>query len=309
MLNTVLALLLLLQATTAARPGVVTGQIQTKEGAPAAAVRITAVPAPPPNIKPSDGQNYYATDFNRIVSTALSDGQGRYRLANLPPGRYFVVASVFGYPTFFPGTADADLGTVITITAEAPASDGINFTIQMPPGGRVTGRVSTPPAANSQEKAILSNLVLGELLETAVGADGSFTFGHLPKGSYLLSLFPTPPGMASRPFQVGETDARIDLVRPIVRTVSGKIVAPPDVVRRVLIGFATERSYVTATTKADGSFSAEVQPARHKIELGGLPPGYSLASVHLGSQDVTQGVPVGGDNVSGLVITLASTRR
>src|SRR5262245_4666688 len=100
-MNTVVALLLLLQAT-AARPGVVTGQLQTKEGAPAAAIRITAVPAPPPNIKPSDGQNYYATDFNRVVSSALSDGQGRYRLANLPPGRYFVVASVFGYPTFFP---------------------------------------------------------------------------------------------------------------------------------------------------------------------------------------------------------------
>ena len=38
------------------------------------------------------------------------------------------------------------------------------------------------------------------MLETAVGADGAFTFGHLPKGSYLVSLFPTPPGMASWDF-------------------------------------------------------------------------------------------------------------
>ena len=45
MMNVVLALLLLLQAT-AARPGVVTGQLQTREGTPAAAIRITAVPAP-----------------------------------------------------------------------------------------------------------------------------------------------------------------------------------------------------------------------------------------------------------------------
>ena len=37
MMNVVLALLLLLQAATAARPGVVTGQLQTREGAPAAA--------------------------------------------------------------------------------------------------------------------------------------------------------------------------------------------------------------------------------------------------------------------------------
>jgi hypothetical protein len=112
--------------------------------------------------------------------------------------------------------------------------------------------------------------------------------------------------MPSRAVQVGETDIRVDLVRPTVRTVSGRIVAPPAVLRRVLVGFSTERSYVTATASADGSFSAQVQPARHRIELGGLPPGYSLGSVRLGNEDVTQGVAVGGENVSGLVITLAT---
>jgi hypothetical protein len=304
MMNVVLALLLLLQAT-AARPGVVTGQLQTKDGKPASTIRITAVPAPPPNIRPSDGQNYYATDFNLPASTTLSDAQGRYRLANLAPGRYFIVARVFGYATYYPATTNADGATVVTVSATAPV-DGINFTVLLPPGGNVSGRVSTPPAPNSQEKAILSGVELGELLETPVGADGTFTFGHLPKGSYLLSLFPTPPGMPSRVFQVGDTDTRVDLDRPTLRTVSGRIVAPPGVLRRVLIGLSTERSYVTATTSADGSFSAQVQPARHRIELGGLPPGYSLATVRLGNEDVTQGVPVGGQDVSGLVITIAT---
>ncbi len=303
MLNAILALLLLLQAT-AARPGVVTGQLQTKDGKPAAAIRISAVPAPAPNIRPSDGQNYYATDFNLPASTALTDAQGRYRLANLAPGRYFIVASMFGYPTFYPATTNADGATVVTVGAAAPV-DGINFTVLLPPGGNVSGRVSTPPAANSQEKAILSGIALGELLETPVAQDGSFTFGHLPKGSYLLSLFPTPPGMPSHPFQVDETGARIDLVRPTLRTVSGRLAGPPGVLHRVLIGFSTDRSYVTATSNADGSFTAQVQPARHRIELGGLPPGYTLASARLGNEDVSRGVPVGGENVSGLVITIA----
>ena len=306
-MNVVLALLLLLQAT-AARPGVVTGQLQTKDGKPATAIRISAVPAPPPNIRPSDGQNYYATDFNLPASTGLTDAQGRYRLANLAPGRYFIVARVFGYATYYPATTNADGATIVTVGPEGPVND-INFTVLLPPGGNVSGRVSTPPASNSQEKAILSGIALGELLETPVGADGSFTFGHLPKGSYLISIFPTPPGMPSRPLQVGESDTRIDLVRPTVRTVSGRIVAAPDVLRRVLIGFATERSYVTATTKADGSFTAQVQPARHVIELGGLPPGYSLASVKLGNQDLTRGVPVESSDVSDLVITLATQGR
>ena len=305
-MHAILALLLLLQAATAARPGVVTGQLQTKEGMPAAAIRISAVPAPPPNIRPSDGQNYYATDFNRAAGTTLSDAQGRYRLANLAPGRYFIIASVFGYPTFYPGTTNADGGTVITITADAPAADRINFTVLLPPGGQVSGRVSAPPASASQEKAILSGIALGELLETPVGADGSFNFGHLPTGSYLLSLFPTPPGMPSRPFQVGGADTRIDLVRPVVHRVTGRLVGPKNVLPRVLIGFATEKSYVTASVNADGTFTADLQPARHVIELGGLPPAYSLGSARLGSQDVSKGVDVGTQDVSGLVITVSA---
>jgi hypothetical protein len=115
--------------------------------------------------------------------------------------------------------------------------------------------------------------------------------------------------MPSRVFHVGETDTRVDLVRPTLRTVSGRIVAPPSVVRRVLIGFATERSYVTATAGADGTFSAQVQPARHRIELGGLPPGYTLGSARLGAQDVSQGLVVGEKDITGLVITLATQGR
>ena len=130
--------LVLLQAATPARPGVVTGQLQTREGAPAAAIRISALPAPPPNILPSDGQNYYST--TAPAGTTLSDAQGRYRLANLAPGRYFIVASVFGYPTFYPSGTNADRATVITVGADKP-SEGVNFSVQMPPGGRVSGRL------------------------------------------------------------------------------------------------------------------------------------------------------------------------
>jgi carboxypeptidase family protein len=302
MMNAVLAVLLLLQAATAARPGVVMGRLQTGEGMPAAAVRISALPAPPVSILPSDGQNYFAT--TTPASTALTDAQGRYRLTNLAPGRYLIVASAFGYPTFHPGTTSADRATAVTVGADSPA-DGIDFTVVMPPGGSVSGRISTPPTASGQEKAILSGLALGERLEAPVESDGSFSFGHLPKGAYLLSLFPTPPGMPSRAFQVGETDTRLDLVRPTLRRVSGRLVAQRGLLPRVLLGFATERSYVTADVKADGTFSAQLQPARHTIELGGLTAGYSLASARLDAQDVSKGLVVGAGDISGLVITVA----
>ncbi len=255
------------------------------------------------SILPSDGQNYFAT--TTPASTALTDAQGRYRLTNLAPGRYLIVASAFGYPTFHPGTTSADRATAVTVGADSPA-DGIDFAVLMPPGGRVSGRVDRPPTAGVPEIAVLSGLALGELLETPVGADGSFSFGHIPRGSYFVSLFPTPPGMPSRGFQVGESDTRVDLVRPTTRRVSGRLVAQRGSLPRVLLGFSTERSYVTASVEADGTFSAQLQPAHHTIELGGLTAGYSLASARVDAQDVSKGLVVGAEDISGLVITIAT---
>ena len=294
--------LVLLQAAAPARPGVVTGQLQTREGAPAAAIRISALPAPPPNILPSDGQNYYST--TAPAGTTLSDAQGRYRLANLAPGRYFIVASVFGYPTFYPSGTNDDRATVITVGADKP-SEGVNFSVQMPPGGRVSGRITTPAAPGVQEKAVLSGVALGELLESPIGADGSFTFGHLPKGAYLLSLFPAVPGMASRTFRIEESDVRIDLARPTLRNVSGRIVVKSGPLPYGWLGFETVSSYETAHINPDGTFRTQLQPARHKVELAGMPGGYSLSSVRLGDQDLSQGVVVGSGDVTGLVITVS----
>ena len=303
--GTAVLILVLLQAATATRPGAVTGLLQTREGTPAAAIRVSALPAPPPNIRPSDGQNYYGA--TTPLSTTVTDGQGRFRLANLAPGRYFVVASPFGYSTFFPGTTNADGATVVTVADSVVGN--VDFTVVMPPGGNVSGRVDVPPAPAAQERAILSGLALGELLETPVGADGSFSFGHLPRGSYLLSLFPAPPGMASRPFTVGETDTRVDLVRPVVQTVSGRVVAERGPLPTALLAFTTEVSYVSIPINADGTFSTRLQRARHTVDVGGMPAGYSLGSVRLGTQDVTKGLDVGAGDVTGLLITLAAPAR
>jgi len=307
MMRALLPLLLLLQGTvpTTPRPGVVLGRLQTSAGGPAVAIRISAVPAPGPNIRPSDGQNYYSV--TAPASTALTDANGVYRLANLAPGRYFIIARVFGYSTFYPDTTDADRATVVVVGSGAPV-EGIDFTVILPPGGRVSGRVNTPPA-NGQEKAILSGLALADLLEAPVGADGSFTFGHLPKGSYLLSLFPAPPGMPSRAFTVGETDTRVDLVRPTLRTIRGRVVVPAGPLPYGVLGFSTDTSYVGASINADGTFRVELQPARHDVVVAGLPSGYSLDSVRLGSQDVTTGLVVGADDISGLVVTVSPRAR
>jgi hypothetical protein len=265
------------------------------------AIRVYAVVAPAPTVKPSDGQEYYAT--TAPASTALTDANGRYRLTNLAPGRYFIVARVFGYSTFYPDTADPDAATVVTVGAGAPA-EGVDFTVLMPPGGRVSGRVNTPPGSE-REIAVVSGLALGDLIEAPVGADGSFAVGYLPTGSYRVSLFPNPPGMPSRAFTVGTTDTRVDLVRPTLRTVRGRVVVPAGPLPYSTLGFSTDTSYESARIDADGTFRVQLQPARHTVAVAGLPSGYSLRSVRAGTQDVTNGLVVGAQDIPDVVVTIA----
>ena len=92
-----------------------------------------------------------------------------------------------------------------------------------------------------------------------------------------------PPGMPSRSFRVERDDTRVDLVRPPLRTVTGRVVVENGPLPYGWLGFLTESSYVTAHIGADGSFRAQLQPARHTVELAGMPGGYSVASVKLGS--------------------------
>jgi hypothetical protein len=202
----------------------------------------------------------------------------------------------------------ADRASVINVGAESPV-EGIDFTVILPPGGRVNGRVNPPPAGGVQEKAVLSGVDLGELLESPIGADGSFAFGHLPTGSYLLSLFPEPPGMPSRTFRVEENDTRVELVRPTVRNVTGRVVVEKGPLPYGWLGFLTESSYVTAHISADGSFRTQLQPARHKVELAGMPGGYSLASVRLDNRDASQVITVAEGDISGLLITVTPPAR
>jgi hypothetical protein len=301
MMRAILALTLLLQgaAVTTPRPGVVVGRLLTPQGDPAAAIRISAVLAPGPNIRPSDGQNYYAGTVP--ASTALTDGNGRYRLANLAPGRYFIIARVFGYSTFYPDTTSPDSATVVTVGAGGPV-EGIDFTVLMPPGGRISGRVDTP--GEGPERAVLSGQELADLIEVPVAGDGSFSFGHLPKGSYYVSLFPNPPGMPSHAFTVGETDTRIELVRPTLRTIRGRVVVAAGPLPYTWLAFETATSYETARIEADGTFRVRLQPARHAIALAGLTPGYSLGAVRFGAQDVTSGLVVGAGDLSGLEVNV-----
>ena len=287
-----------------ARPGAISGQVQTREGFPAVAVRVSAIPAPPINIRASDGQNYWATPSP--TGTAITDRDGRYRLNNIPPGRYYLVAGILGQATYFPGVTESERATVVTLAAAG--AETVDFKLAVAHGGLLTGRVS-PAGDGTAERAVLSGLKLEEILEMPIAADGNFTYGHVPRGAYLLSIFPTPPGMRSLAFEVGDADLALNIARPTTRLVTGTIKAERGPLPRGLLAFTTEQSHVSARINTDGTFTLRLHQGAHMADMVGLPVGYAIASVRSRGADVTRGLTVGQDDLSGVEITLTAPRR
>src|SRR5262245_63316917 len=144
MITLAFSFILFAQGGPAAGQGVVSGQVRSLEGSPAIAVRVGAIRAPTETSRPSFGSQYYYAE--PPVSTTLTDDQGRYRLTNIPPGRYFIVSGV----TYYPSTVDADRAVVVTVGANATA-ENLDFQLQRSFGGRVSGRVTPKPDDDKQE--------------------------------------------------------------------------------------------------------------------------------------------------------------
>jgi hypothetical protein len=122
MLGVFLQLILLLQGIPLPpnQGGTVTGVLTTAESRPAAGVRVAVMAQP----EPGDVAGAAA-----LVSLAESDDAGRFRLENVPPGRYYITAGRVEQPTFYPGTLEMGSGRIVTV-ASGETLSGVNFSIK-----------------------------------------------------------------------------------------------------------------------------------------------------------------------------------
>src|SRR4029434_11024610 len=67
-----------------------------------------------------------AGNGSTLVALAQADPSGQYRLEDVPPGRYYIIAARGDVPTCYPGAQDVTSGRVITVTSGA-TTDGIDF--------------------------------------------------------------------------------------------------------------------------------------------------------------------------------------
>jgi len=117
MIAFLLAATLFIQRPGALQPGtgIVTGQLKVQGGGSAEGIRVGAVAIDDPT----------ASSFLGVAET---DAAGRFRLTNIPAGRYYIVAGRLNDLQFFPNAKTPAEATQIDVEAARTRSD-VNFTV------------------------------------------------------------------------------------------------------------------------------------------------------------------------------------
>jgi hypothetical protein len=130
MLGPLILLLLMQQVsnvpTANSASGVVEGVVRAG-GKPAAGVRVGATVPPDSTSDP-----FFAA---ALASIAETDAEGRYRLENIPPGRYYISAGRVDLPTYYPGTPSVREATIVSVAAGATRSN-VDFALDVVSVGR-----------------------------------------------------------------------------------------------------------------------------------------------------------------------------
>src|SRR6185295_10179846 len=155
--------------------------------------------------------------------TTLTDAQGRYRLEGIPPGYYWILGGAVGQGTYFPSAATLANASIVTVAPGESAT--VDFKLMAALGGKVSGRVSLREGSFGGLRATLTGSKVDEFLETPVRANGTFDFGRVPLGTFVLSVYPPPPGLMGMGIRVGDRDLTgLEIVAPRTQTITGRMV-------------------------------------------------------------------------------------
>lgn len=178
--------LLLLTILLVQGSGVLTGRLLSVDGTPLPGVRVAAVEASDPG--------------STMASLAQTDSAGRYRLENVPPGRYYILAGTFAFQSYYPGVGTLKEAEVVAVTAgtaisvrdfKFSASSGIMRAVREPSqvSGRFFGIVrDTQGSPLRNFTVMLSDIQRGIRVMTSTSAAGAFEFSGLPAGALSMEI-------------------------------------------------------------------------------------------------------------------------
>ena len=152
--------------------GTLSGQLRSSDGTSVANIRVAAMFA-------DDGKG-------RIVASTNTDAQGRYILAPLAPGRYYILAGLTDSLFYYPGVNSTSAAQAVTVGIGTNGK-ALDFAIRKV-GVTVSGRVVTAARVNGPVTVTLSSN--GATRETSAVSYGSFEFERVLPGVYQISTSP-----------------------------------------------------------------------------------------------------------------------
>ena len=296
-----LGVLLTIQTPEVARQaqnGTASGIVRTASGEPAVGVRIAAVALPSPDTGAGEGA---------LVSQTQTDNAGRYRLDNIPPGRYYIQAGLIDAPTYYPGATNTSGATSVLVGAGAEL-DGFNFTMSRGSNGvRIFGRVPTS-AGRPFLVALIGGLGgTGGIRSTTaqIKTDGTFEFLKVTPGNYTLQASPSN-GLPTLNIVVSDKDLDVGLPAGPGVKVSGTVGLGPRSPRpagqRVILTGSSAWAQLESPLSVDGSFSiTSVPPGVYTVKTN---PGTaaSMATIVVADRDIPGLRLAGYAELSGAVV-------
>lgn len=317
------------------RGGVVTGRVVDEFGEPIADVSVAPM------------RYQYFQGRKRLTPSGrqgMTNDIGEYRLFGLPPGQYYLSATLrngmmamtesddrSGYaPTYYPGTPSVAEAQRIAIGIGQTLTN-VNMALLPTHTARVTGT-----AVDSTGKPISGGMVFvmqttgPMVMSTTAGQikpDGSFVISSLAPGEYTLraqpmGAFGDAPELATARIEVtGDDISGVQLIGLKPVTVAGRIVVPPGAEQsfnpstvRVVTGPVEPDQMMLGPggggrINDDLTFELKVPPGRSLIRLLARTAGdWSTKAERLNSVDITDtGIDVRpGEDISGLEIDLTN---
>lgn len=250
--------------------GAIEGRVLGMDGKPAAGVRV-AIVSPDANGK---------IESDILAGITTTDETGHYRIENVPPGRYGIVAGAVSSPTFYPGTANASGARMLTVV-RGSTTTGLDFALVTPTVPMPGSQLTFDPSLRAQAIVQLNQQLTlpGQTIQGRVVVEGPLISTFLP----ILKL----------------TFSRI------VGTTPATLIPP--------FGTAGVFSYsiysVSTDVKPDGSFKLELKALPYRISVARADnkalEGFMVKSITLGSTDLMkEELKVSGPVSSEIVITL-----